>query len=69
MNKLDRLREMIPFAGALYILILLAQVHVHHAPLSFASVSTDRARESLTWYFQQVAQSQRAETLAFSPGD
>lgn len=70
MNDLTRLREILPFAAALYLATSIAQLQavqpgdLHRTGLSVATVVS-----GLKWHMLQIAGNERNEGLVFYPGN
>ncbi|POR41298.1 hypothetical protein [Methylobacterium sp. V23] len=70
MNDFTRLREILPFAAALYLATSIAQLQATQAgDLHRTGQSIGSVVSSLKWHMLQVAGNERSEGLTLFPGN
>ena len=71
MDDLSRLRDILPFAVALYLLASTVQLQAtQHTPQYVgSSITVKEVLSRVKWHMLQVARNERNENLVFYPGN
>lgn len=68
MNHLDRVRDILPVAAALYAFLMVANFQAAQHPPHIPGLDAERLVSGLTWHMLQVARNEQSEAILF-PGN